>query len=85
MNFMRGGTERRGVKVTRTEALVYDALTEEPEWPGVIANRAGISTMSRAETGAKYCILLVGKGLATKHGPRIFPKWSRSIQSTEDA
>jgi hypothetical protein len=85
MSFMRGGTERRGIKVTRTEALVYDALTETPEWPGIIANRAGLKNMSRSEAGAKYCILLVGKGLAIKHGTRMFPKWSRSPTSQENA
>lgn len=80
-DFMRGGTERNGVKVTATEAKVYDALTDTPEWPGVIANRAGLKNMHRSEAGAKYCILLVGKGLAMKHGTRMFPKWSRANPS----
>lgn len=78
-DFMRGGTERGGVKVTATEARVYDALTDEPEWAESIARRAGLTNVHKAEAGAKYCILLTGKGLATKHGSRVFPKWSRSV------
>lgn len=27
-------------------------------------------------TAAKFCISLVKKGLAVKHGSRMFPKWS---------
>lgn len=76
--FMRGGTVRNGVKVTANEARVYDALTDDPDWPGVIARRAGLTNAHKSEAGAKYCILLVGKGLAVKRGTRVFPKWSRA-------
>lgn len=74
---MRGSIVN-GVQLTPRETEVYYALTSEPSWPGIIAGRAGIRTVSRSETAAKYCISLVRKGLAKKHGTAMFPKWSRS-------
>jgi hypothetical protein len=74
---MRGSIVN-GVQLTPRETEVYNALTNEPDWPGVIANRAGIRTISRSETAAKFCIALVRKGLAKKHGTAMFPKWSKA-------
>lgn len=70
--------EINGIKVTPREAQVYEALSVDPEWSGVIARRAGLHSMSLSEAGARYCISLTKKGLAMKHGTRSFPKWSRA-------
>jgi hypothetical protein len=70
--------EIKGIKVTPTEARVYEALTAEPMWSAIIADRAKIRSMSMGEAGARYCISLTKKGLAKKHGTRSFPKWSRA-------
>lgn len=66
-----------GIRLTPREAETYEALSVDPEWPGVIARRAGFRSSSMSEAGARYCIALTKKGLAQKHGARMFPKWSR--------
>lgn len=68
------------VKLTPREQQILAALTSEPSCSWEIARRAGIHTMSRGETAAKFCISLTKKGLAEKHGTRMFPKWTvRSV------
>ena len=74
-----------GIKLTPREAQVYEALSAYPEWPHQIAQRAGIRSMSMGEAGARYCISLVKKGLAEKHGTRMHPKWSRAANMQEIA
>jgi hypothetical protein len=67
-----------GVALTPTEMKVYQALTTGPDWPELIACRAGLKNMHKGEAGAKYCIALTKKGLAKKHGRRSAPQWSRA-------
>lgn len=66
-----------GIKLTPRERQVLDVLTIEPLSAYEIARRANITTVSRSETAAKFCIALVKKGLAVKSGWRQYPKWAR--------
>lgn len=63
--------------MTPRQKEVLDALTDEFDWPGSIARRAGIRTSSPTETVSKFCIQLTKLGLAEKSGSRMFPKWRR--------
>lgn len=65
-------------KLTPREKQVLDVLTETFERPWKIADKAGITTMSRGETAAHFCIRLVKKGLAEKGGSPMFPEWRRA-------
>ncbi len=65
-------------KITPRERDIYNVLGSEPLSCWEVARLAEIKTMSRGETAAKYCISLTKKGLAVKHGSRMFPKWSRA-------
>jgi hypothetical protein len=71
------GEVRNGVGLTPIEAKVFDALTDIPEGPGTIAERAGLTNMHKAEAGARYCIALVKKGLAERTINRGVRTWAR--------
>jgi hypothetical protein len=71
------GEVRNGVGLTPMEAKVFDALTDMPEGPRTIANRAGLTNVHKAEAGAKYCISLVKKGLAERTIKRGARMWAR--------
>lgn len=63
--------------LTPRQHQVLVALADEFERPSVIAHRAGIHTVSPAETASKFCIQLVKLGLAEKGGSPMFPRWRR--------
>lgn len=64
--------------LTPRQKQVLGALTDEFDWAGAIARRAGITTTSPSETAAKFCIQLVKLGRAEKGGTPMFPKWRRA-------
>jgi hypothetical protein len=72
------GRQINGIDVTPTEAAIFMALSGEPEPSYAIARKAGLKNMNRGETAAKFCISLTKKGLAQKHGSRMFPMWSKA-------
>lgn len=67
------------MKLTKMQQAVYSALDVVPAWPGQIAQRAGIRTISPSETAAKFCRHLVKMGLAKRTGSSMHPKWHREV------
>lgn len=71
------------LKLTARQYQVFNALEDKFASSALIANRAGIHTISKSETAAKFCIQLVKLGLAEKGGTRAFPTWRRAPLSRE--